>query len=45
LPGIVYPTIAAHLTCKAASTKAIVQTGTVTPTQHFDGALNLIKQA
>jgi len=39
--GIIYRTIATHLTRKAGCTKKIAQTGAVTLTQRFGGALNL----
>ena len=38
--GIVYRTIATHLTHKAGYTKATAQTGSVTLIQRFGGALN-----
>ena len=38
--GIVYRTIATHLTHKAGYTKATAQAGAVTLIQHFGGALN-----
>lgn len=39
--GIVYRTIATHLTHKAAFTKPMAQTGAVTLIQRFGSALNL----
>ena len=39
--GIVYRTIATHLTRKAGYTKATAQTGAVTLIQRFGGAVNL----
>ena len=40
--GIVYRTIATHLTRKAGYTKATARTGAVTLIQCFGGALNAI---
>ena len=40
-PGIVYRTIATHLTRKAGYTKTAAHTGAVTLIQRFGGALNL----
>ena len=39
--GIIYRTIATHLTHKAGYTKTTAQTGAVTLIQRFGGALNL----
>ena len=41
--GIVYRTIATHLTHKAGYTKTTAHTGAVTLIQRFGGALNLNK--
>ena len=43
--GIVYRTIATHLTRKAGYTKTTAHTGAVTLIQRFGGALNLDKQS
>ena len=43
--GIVYRTIATHLTRKAGYTKKTAHTGAVTLIQRFGGALNLNKQS